>query len=39
MKKTRDDIQKKCLNTVLKFPRACATVGMCVGKAARFVIN
>jgi superfamily II DNA or RNA helicase len=32
MKKTRDDIQKECLNTVIKFPRACAAVGMGVGK-------
>ena len=32
MKKTRDDIQKECISTILKFPRACAAVGMGVGK-------
>ena len=39
MKKIRDDIQKECLNTVLKFPRASAAVGMGVGKAVGFVVN
>ena len=32
MKKTRDNIQKECLTTILKFPRATAAVGMGVGK-------
>jgi hypothetical protein len=31
MNKTKNDIQKECINTILKFPITFATVGLGIG--------